>query len=352
MVEPALKIDTDDDWSMSDRRARDLLQSSEAMSDPALEPSFPTSRGKLTKAEIEALLRPDLPDDLGEEPAAPDTRVRPYTDFNLPTRPEATRDQSDGQAIAAAISLGLRQDCQLPAAARVLSITTGEFADVFAGARQGSACLFFRAQSGSIDAALTLSAELTSSFIDLACGGEGTPSGVAGRALTVIDGEVLESLLAPLAASLGEGFTLARTEIDARFASAMAPPGASEVIDLSVTLGGLEAPARLAILHAAEQAEVRLSLDDIDGDFATAVLTARIASLSVPVSRLSNLKPGATLMLGIPSDQPVELLSGGRDGVLAAEGEIGRKGNAIAVRVTRRGRYLRKAARSKASREA
>ena len=195
-----------------------------------------------------------------------------------------------------------------------------------------------------------MSADLTSSFIDLACGGEGSPSGVAGRALTIIDGDILDSLLSPLSPSLGEGFSLARTEIDARFASAMAPPGSSELIDLSITLGALESPARLAILHGQVQQSEGLSLDDIDGDFATAVLTARIASLSVPVSRLSDLKPGATLMLGIPSDQPVELLSGGRDGVVAAEGEIGRKGNAIAVRVSRRGRYLRKAARSKAHR--
>ena len=57
MAEPALRIETDDDWSMSDRRERDVVQRSEAMSDPTHDPAFPTSRGKLTKAEIEALLR-------------------------------------------------------------------------------------------------------------------------------------------------------------------------------------------------------------------------------------------------------------------------------------------------------
>ena len=73
----------------------------------------------------------------------------------------------------------------------------------------------------------------------------------------------------------------------------------------------------------------------------TGILTARVASLSVPLSRLANLKAGSTLLLGIPADQPVELLSGGRDGALAAEGEIGRKGNRMALRISRRGPALR-----------
>ena len=351
MAEPARKIETDDDWSMSDRRERDLRQHSDAMSDPAIEPAFPSSRGKLTKAEIEALLRPDIPEDFGRDIPEPETREQTYHDFGAVQPDTLQPDQSDARAIAAALSLSFRQDCKLPAAANVLSVSTGEFGDVFSRAGQGCACLFFREPNGSISAALTLSAELTSSFIDLACGGEGTPSGVSGRALTILDGDLLDSLLAPLSKSLGDGYTLARTEIDARFASAMAPPGLSEIMDLSITLGGRESLARLAILHSDAQPDASVTLADLDDNFATAVLTARIASLSVPVSRLSDLKPGATLMLGIPADQPVELLSGGRDGMVAAEGEIGRKGNSIAVRVSRRGRYLRKAARSKASRD-
>ena len=64
-----------------------------------------------------------------------------------------------------------------------------------------------------------------------------------------------------------------------------------------------------------------------------ALLTARIARLSVPVSRLASLKQGDTLLLGLPADQPVELLSGGRDGRVAYEGDLGRKGNSMAVRI-------------------
>ena len=72
----------------------------------------------------------------------------------------------------------------------------------------------------------------------------------------------------------------------------------------------------------------------------TAVLTARLASLTVPLSRITELKAGATLLLGLPADQPVELLSGGRDGQLAFEGRMGRKSNKVAVKITKRSRTL------------
>jgi len=346
MAEPALKVETDDDWSMSDRREREVMREAEAMSDSPEDRPILSSRGKLTKAEIEALLRPDLSDhDFEESAPIAETAEREFTIFEETPGGPSSRDRDDARAVAAAISLGLRQDCRLPAAAHVAGISSGDFSNVFTGSTQGSACLFFKNQRGQIVCALTLSSKLTTSLIDIACGGEGELGGVAGRALTIIDGEMLSSLLGPLAPSLGTDFTLARTEIDARFASAMSPPGQSEIIDLSVTLGGVEASARLAILHSQSEGQAVSEFDHPSADFAVAVLTARLASLSVPVSALSNLKPGSVLKLGIPADQPVELLSGGRDGAVAAEGEIGRKGNSIAVRVTRRGAYLRKASR-------
>jgi len=72
----------------------------------------------------------------------------------------------------------------------------------------------------------------------------------------------------------------------------------------------------------------------------TVTLTARVASLAVPLSKLSGLKPGSTLLLGVPADQPVELVSGGTQGVLAAEAEIGRRGGRVALRILRRGPAL------------
>jgi flagellar motor switch protein FliM len=72
----------------------------------------------------------------------------------------------------------------------------------------------------------------------------------------------------------------------------------------------------------------------------TAMLTARIASLNVPLSKITALKAGSTLLLGLPTDQPVEVLSGGRDGPVMLEGDIGRKGNKIAVKITGMNRSL------------
>ena len=65
-------------------------------------------------------------------------------------------------------------------------------------------------------------------------------------------------------------------------------------------------------------------------------LTARIASLNVPVSQLSDLKPGSVLLLGVPTDQPVDLLTGGHSGDVVAQGDVGRRGNKIAIRVSKR----------------
>ncbi|MEL7540360.1 MAG: FliM/FliN family flagellar motor switch protein, partial [Pseudomonadota bacterium] len=68
----------------------------------------------------------------------------------------------------------------------------------------------------------------------------------------------------------------------------------------------------------------------------TAIATARLASLSVPLSRVTALKAGSTLLLGLPPDQPVELLSGDRDGTPAYEGRMGRKGDKVAIKISKK----------------
>ena len=104
MAEPALKVETDDDWSMSDRRERSVMRQSESMSDIPEERPFPSTRGKLTKAEIEALLRPDLPENLDELSEPPTDRA--YSDFDSQAYQSSSRDEEDARVIAAAISLG------------------------------------------------------------------------------------------------------------------------------------------------------------------------------------------------------------------------------------------------------
>ena len=65
-------------------------------------------------------------------------------------------------------------------------------------------------------------------------------------------------------------------------------------------------------------------------------LVAGEADLAIRYGSGSYPGLGSTLLLGVPADQPVELLSGGRAGPVIAEGQIGRKGSKMAVRITRR----------------
>ena len=106
--------------------------------------------------------------------------------------------------------------------------------------------------------------------------------------------------------------------------------------EMDVRVGASKSRAALWSLSDDSVAEVaQLALPRPAERTGTALMTARIATLSVPVSRVASLKAGDTLLLGLPADQPVELLSGGRDGAVAFEGDIGRKGDRIAVRVKR-----------------
>merc|ERR1712137_1052080 len=101
-----------------------------------------------------------------------------------------------------------------------------------------------------------------------------------------------------------------RIETDPEFASALVGPGQTTILDLDVRVNDAKMPARLIMAEddlfdgASEPAPVRsrqMALSAPAGVPAaagagamTAVLTARIASLSVPLSRLADLKPGST----------------------------------------------------------
>ena len=165
---------------------------------------------------------------------------------------------------------------------------------------------------------------------------------------------LLEGLVRPLGAALASSLKFSRIETDAEFACALAGPGMTSILDLDVRVDDIKMPARLILAEddlfdlssdmptARRQPRISREVAPVVGAGAmTAVLTARVATLSVPMSRLANLKPGSTLLLGLPADQPVELLTGGRDGAVVAEGEIGRKGNRMAVRINRRTALLR-----------
>jgi flagellar motor switch protein FliM len=330
---------------------------------------FPTARGVLSKAEIEALLRPDLPEpepEVAPEQVAP----RPVQDLGRAggsARDETGHDMACAEALAARLSLSLRRDGGLAAALTVKAVDRGSFRNALPTADPGAAFACFGTPDGDVTAILALGGPLAAAMIDAGCGAapdllNSTPI----RSLTDLDMRLLSEQLAPLARHLPGGDFIC-LETRSAFALALAPPCAAVGVSLSVSLDGLDGHADLVVNALPERDATPAGQQPMrDADAAspvpsgapdgatpqsallprdrapgsrelTALLTARVASLSVPVSRLADLKPGDTLLLGLPPDEPVQLLSGGRQGGVAAEGEVGRKGERMAVRITRRG---------------
>lgn len=264
---------------------------------------------------------------------------------------QPTDINEDSRRLAARLSLALREGCGLRAAATVSASATGRFDHGLSGncASKGAAIACFTSPGGEMAAMLMLSAPLANALIETACGGQ--PGPASPRQLTPLDGALLEALVRPLGAAIAPGLKFSRIENDVEFASALAGPASASILDLDVRVDSARMPARLILaeddlfdLASARQPTAAKAApapaQKPAASAMTAILTARVASLSVPLSRLTDLKAGSTLLLGIPADQPVALLAGGRDGMLAAEGQIGRKGNKIALRITNRGPAL------------
>ena len=333
----------DDDWAMSGRRERTVMQESfDSPERPDAGRTIPTSRGPLTSEEIEALLRPDL-SDYDEENAADapaDICAAPVRDF-----PPEQADEIACEEIASHLSMALRLDCEFDAAVSLTSADTGQFRQAIGEQMQsGWAAAYIGDTNGRIRGALLLSPDLSSAFIEAACGGS-TATRALKRALTPVDIALLGTLLNPLARAVDKRLRVIRVEPEPAYAALLAPPVAVTVMQLAVLSGEQTTEAALILADEGDRSDgitETATTPPLAPMQVTASLTARIATLSVPVSRLSDLKPGSTLLLGLPPDQPVELLSGGRNGALAAEGEIGRKGKRIAMRITRLGPVLRR----------
>ncbi|MEM1105952.1 MAG: FliM/FliN family flagellar motor switch protein [Pseudomonadota bacterium] len=303
---------------------------------------FPSSRGVLSAAEIEALLRPDLP----EPPPPPEeTAPRPLADLDTASTPCS---QDDAERLSARLALAIHRATGLAMALKVTGVAERSFRAAFPEPEPGAASACYGRAGGDVDAVMAVSSPACLALVELSCGaGIDEIDGLAGRELTDIDTALLERFLAPLTAHLPGGH-LHCLEGRSGFALSLAPPGQAIQIDLELGIGDFTAPARLILARSAWEDFAKADAPQPaaesrprNGRELTAVLTARIASLSVPVSRLANLKPGDTLLLGLPPDAPVELLSGGRGGTKAAEGELGRRGAKIAVRVTQLGPALR-----------
>lgn len=297
---------------------------------------FPTARGVLSAEEIEALLRPNLPTRaLDEPPIDPKTIVAKPTE-PLEAEPVSEAVDQASQTLAARLSMAMGQGTGIKAA-----ISPGQIADLsrtaLSGLLQGksSAIACLGETETDIRALICLPPELADAIIAKACGGAGSTGRIGeGWTLSAIDCALLEQLLEPFAGAVQSGLKLQAIETDIPYVTSLLPVDRVSVSEFRVEAAGLHSD--LAIIQG-EQAEDTLDAGATSETApVTAIATARLASLSVPLSRVTALKAGSTLLLGLPPDQPVELLSGDRDGIPAYEGRMGRKGNSVAIKITKK----------------
>ncbi|MFN7056953.1 FliM/FliN family flagellar motor switch protein [Hyphomonas sp.] len=327
-----------DSWDVSPRlRRRIMMEPAPVRERAEPERPLPTTRGIVTPAEIEALLRPDLSDmDLPPEPQP--------MEFNAGAAPGLDAADVEARRIAARLSRMMREACGLAAAITVeRAEPKPSNAALGRAAQPGGAIVCAADATGDVAAMLVLSPGIAQKMIETACGGRS--SAARAQALSPIDMALLEGLSRPLMRVLGEEYSFAGIETDPVFAASIAAPGAKYELTLSIRAGDETWPAQLIVpaglLAATPEPQAAAAAPAAGTGALTVLLTARLARVDLPLSRLTGLRPGATLMLGLPANQPVELISGDRNGTLAAEAEIGRKGNRMALKITRRGPALR-----------
>ena len=329
---------TEEDWSMSERRERAVMRDVPNVSPAPILPAaddfkLPTSRGILSKEEIQALLRPDLPkiNDTGDT-------TQPFT-RDLDTNEDADNLAREGRKVAARLSRAFGEHAGLKAAVTLAHAAQFEDAgELRAQAERTDTNAFavFANDEGDATHIICLSGQLNDQLIANACGALSLAgSTAAARELSVIDCALIRQFMSPFARLLGSELSLVGIETNPVYVSSLMAGDTGVRFTFNVDAAGLRSALSIWTVEAAEAkhaASVPLEPTH-ETHSATALLTARMASLSVPVSRLAALKQGDTLLLGMPADQPVQLLSGGRDGHIAFEADLGRKGNHMAVRV-------------------
>lgn len=298
---------------------------------------FPTARGVLSAEEIEALLRPTLPQGaLEEPPIAPESITPKQTEnFSDAAAPEPYSPASQAQAARMAMALGKGTGIKA-------AISPSQFATVERSALVGmlhgksSAVACLGMSESDIRVLVCLPPKLADAIIAKACGGSGATGRIGnGWTLSAIDCVLLEQLLEPIAEAVRPGLQLQTIETDMPFVANLLPVQYVKITEFAVEAAGLH--SELAVIQGdwGEHGETETRAPEQSAPV-TALATARLARLSVPLSRITALKAGSTLLLGLPPDQPVELLSGGRDGTPAYEGQMGRKGNKVAIKISKK----------------
>ena len=298
---------------------------------------FPSARGVLTAAEIEALLRPNTQNKPALE-TPENITPRETPDFDVePQTVEPVHTELD-RVLGAKLSRALGMGAGVKAAVvptQAATIASADLPGLLNGKSSAIACI--GPNETDIRALICLPPTLADTIIAKACGARGSTGRIGdGWTLSAIDCALLEQLLMPFGESIGPDMSLQSIETDIPYVSSLLPSPNVTVSEFSVEAPGLHSD--LAVIKTDGPMP-----DAVPGPAPTetpipltAVVTARLARLSVPLSRLTELKAGSTLLLGLPADQPVELLSGDRDGQPAFEGRMGRKGNKVAIKITKR----------------
>jgi len=317
--------------------------SSTAVENPDPDYKFPSARGVLTAEEIEALLRPNQTKQALEEPSDPPQNLVPKVAESFPDMDETLpKTDESAQRLAARLAMALGSGAGVKAAvavSEVAELPRTELAGLLQGKSSAVACI--GPSETDIRALICLPPSLADAIIARACGARGSTGRLGdGWTLSAIDCALLEQLLVPFGDAVHSDYKLQAIETDVAYVSSLLPVSTVRVSEYTVEATGLHSD--LAVIEGEGPAEDTAAApaarehEPLTNPEVTAVLTARLASLTVPLSRITQLKAGSTLLLGLPSDQPVELLSGGRDGKPAFEGRMGRKGNKVALRVTKR----------------
>ena len=302
---------------------------------------FPSARGVLTAAEIEALLRPNLDQAALAEPAEPPATIapKPVETFKTETLRTTPEHEAHAQRLAARLAMALGNGAGVKAALSVSDLATiarGDLTALMQGKSSAVACI--GPSETDIRALVCLPPTLSDTVIAKACGARGSTGRIGdGWSLSAIDCALLEQLLVPLGPAIHTDYRLQAIETDAAYVASLLPVTQVQVSEYAVDAPGLRSDLAVIEGHPDEMSAPAPALEpNAARQDVTAVVTARLASLTVPLSRLTELKAGSTLLLGLPADQPVELLSGERDGTVAFEGRMGRKGNKMAVKITKK----------------
>lgn len=318
------------------------------------DPPPPSTRNVLSPAEIEALLRPvQQKGALDPDPPEPRNLVpKPTEQFDTPPAPQLTSTPPEfdhhAQRLGAHIALALASGAGVKAALSIVAqaqLARADLPGLMQGKSAAIACI--GPTETDIRALICIPPLLADAIIAKACGARGSTGRIGdGWSLSAIDCALLEQLLVGFGAAIGKGFRLQAIETDVAYVSSLLPVNEVAVSEFAAEAPGLR--SELAVIEGQflDQDEASPVFQDpaakpeAEPQDMTAILTARLASLTVPLSRLTELKAGSTLLLGLPTDQPVDLLSGGRDGKPVFEGVMGRKSNQMAVKLTKRLRRL------------